>query len=879
MSSYHPLPLTGNISILDIHREKGHTTIPNGSFVSGSIFSLKELAIANDAGGDGEALNTNNPADMIARIHKTAPYTDTTIYPYSLFDWYGYNHLKFSLDITDYESTYLGNSDGKLYRLTHTETDNTLYIPGAAPEYGFKRPCVRQEEVYQHAHQNDPTADPDDVINPSSSAFVRAYTKTWETVQFLNASTESTIDRGVLKMDVSTIKKVIYDLDYSQYITEVLISLVGTDGKTTGGYNMTGCSLVLLTYWPENYPSTYDWNGGEGTIDFGSFIRNYPGGVLASDIVSFTYGSTMVFTLNAAGREHVQIHVDSNINDCYFLICLYQYDKNYDSVLLPIMPYYNRGTNLISAADSDMTSSSNWIKYSGNLMDGTFNITKGSTDHGRPHSLKLSFTTGASGYGSDLAASLSCIYISSWPTYLDPNGTTVSHYSIYFDYIGDALPIEEHDAGLLYLYRSHIHFNGEHLKCHDSVVFNYGIFKHELNLPNWSYSEPWSEDAPAVGGSVSTDGIAIYIAYLNAERGYNNNYVLYIDNLKLYKTFQTFDFFGGVSLPSGNFVKVSYGINNSPPLVFTAPITSISYTSAVSGGVDLSNRGSWFTEYGLVWNTSSVVDLYSYVGKSSSYTDSPTVDDYSVNMLNLATGTVYYARAYAINHSAYNSGVGYGQYIMFTTRTNNEPTVTTAIPYNITTITAILGGNVTDVGGGAISEMGVVWMQGKGTPSIGGSGCTKDVYGAGSGPYSESITLPNQNYWYSVRAYAINVYGTSYGESQYFATLGSLATVTTTTASSIMFTSAVLGGSVSDGGGSNVSDKGVVYSRTNSSPAVNGYDCTKVQIGYGTGSFSNTISGLISGTHYYFIAYATNQSGIAYGSVKAFTTMSQASPT
>jgi hypothetical protein len=97
-------------------------------------------------------------------------------------------------------------------------------------------------------------------------------------------------------------------------------------------------------------------------------------------------------------------------------------------------------------------------------------------------------------------------------------------------------------------------------------------------------------------------------------------------------------------------------------------------------------------------------------------------------------------------------------------------------------------------------------------------------------------------------------------------------TVTTAAATSITTISAVLGGSVTADGGDAVTDRGVVYSTTNTTPAIGGSGVTQAANGLGAGTFSATISGLTPGTIYYVRAYATNSVGTSYGSVVSFTT-------
>jgi len=98
-----------------------------------------------------------------------------------------------------------------------------------------------------------------------------------------------------------------------------------------------------------------------------------------------------------------------------------------------------------------------------------------------------------------------------------------------------------------------------------------------------------------------------------------------------------------------------------------------------------------------------------------------------------------------------------------------------------------------------------------------------------------------------------------------------LPTVSTNSASSITSNSVVLGGNVTADGGATVSARGVAWG-TSSNPT------SGTSMGSGTGSFSQTISGLTPGTTYYARAYATNSVGTAYGPQVTFTTQNYTPP-
>nr|WP_320022526.1 MBG domain-containing protein [uncultured Draconibacterium sp.] len=97
-------------------------------------------------------------------------------------------------------------------------------------------------------------------------------------------------------------------------------------------------------------------------------------------------------------------------------------------------------------------------------------------------------------------------------------------------------------------------------------------------------------------------------------------------------------------------------------------------------------------------------------------------------------------------------------------------------------------------------------------------------------------------------------------------------TVSTTDASSVISTSGVLGGNITDSGTSEVTETGVVYSSKNDTPEIGGTDVTKDVNGAVTGEYSETIESLAPNTTYYYQAYAISNAGISYGGVLSFKT-------
>jgi len=80
---------------------------------------------------------------------------------------------------------------------------------------------------------------------------------------------------------------------------------------------------------------------------------------------------------------------------------------------------------------------------------------------------------------------------------------------------------------------------------------------------------------------------------------------------------------------------------------------------------------------------------------------------------------------------------------------------------------------------------------------------------------------------------------------------------------------AVVGGEVTDDGGSAVTERGIVWRLSWANPTV---DDNKITEGGGTGSFTSVMAELESGKPYNVRAYATNDRGTAYGENRRFRT-------
>ena len=311
-----------------------------------------------------------------------------------------------------------------------------------------------------------------------------------------------------------------------------------------------------------------------------------------------------------------------------------------------------------------------------------------------------------------------------------------------------------------------------------------------------------------------------------------------------------------------NSIGISYGNQvtlttiASIPTITTTLLSTITSSTATSGGNITSDGGSLVTLRGVCWSLTQ-----SPTTANSKTTDGTGSGSFTSSIIGMASVTKYYFRAYATN----SIGTAYGNEVSATT-TANLPVVSTTSISAITSTTVTSGGNITDNGGAAVSARGVCWSTTQ-SPTTTNS---KTTDGNGSGIFTSSIMglTPLTKYYF--RAYAINSIGTVYGNEITATTTGNLPVITTSAVSSITSSTAISGGNITDDGGATISARGVCWSTTSNPTILN----TKTNDGTGSGSFTSSITGLSIGITYFIRAYATNNIGTSYGIQASFTTSS-----
>jgi uncharacterized protein (TIGR02145 family) len=110
--------------------------------------------------------------------------------------------------------------------------------------------------------------------------------------------------------------------------------------------------------------------------------------------------------------------------------------------------------------------------------------------------------------------------------------------------------------------------------------------------------------------------------------------------------------------------------------------------------------------------------------------------------------------------------------------------------------------------------------------------------------------------------------GCTNSDSIFVTIIAAVPTVSTTSISNITNTSASCGGNITSDGGADVTARGVCWNTLTIPTIAN----NKTSDGIGTGSFTSSLTGLMTYTTYYVRAYSTNSVGTAYGNEVSFTT-------
>jgi starch-binding outer membrane protein SusE/F len=192
------------------------------------------------------------------------------------------------------------------------------------------------------------------------------------------------------------------------------------------------------------------------------------------------------------------------------------------------------------------------------------------------------------------------------------------------------------------------------------------------------------------------------------------------------------------------------------PTLLTTTVSAITGNAAAGGGAVTVNGGAPVTARGIVWSTSHNPTL-----ADPKTSDGTGMGAFTSALSELKGFTTYYVRAYATN----SAGTGYGPEVSFKTMVD-LPKLTTLAITGLTISSANSGGEITDNGGGTITERGICWGANE-NPTIADNVV---VSGQGNGSFTAQMTGLAISSTYHVRAYAKNSAGIGYGQDIKFMT-------------------------------------------------------------------------------------------------------------
>jgi uncharacterized protein (TIGR02145 family) len=195
-----------------------------------------------------------------------------------------------------------------------------------------------------------------------------------------------------------------------------------------------------------------------------------------------------------------------------------------------------------------------------------------------------------------------------------------------------------------------------------------------------------------------------------------------------------------------------------------------------------------------------------------------------------------------------------------------RPVISTTDVTAITVASASAGGNITSDGGAAIISRGVCWSTGPAPTTA--DNTSSD--GTGTGIFSSNLVNLSSGTEYSVRAYATNSAGTSYGLIQKFTTLGLPPSPIAKEASDITITSATLNGAVN---ANYLSTTITIEYGLTSSYGTSVAAAQSPLTGNASTNVSAAITGLTAGTTYHYRIKAVNSLGSANSDDMTFKTL------
>jgi len=295
------------------------------------------------------------------------------------------------------------------------------------------------------------------------------------------------------------------------------------------------------------------------------------------------------------------------------------------------------------------------------------------------------------------------------------------------------------------------------------------------------------------------------------------------------------------------------------PILTTSSISSITGTTAISGGSITSDGGATILTRGVCWSTAATPTI-----SDNKTSDGAGAGNFSSTILDLNGATSYFVRAYATN----SSGTGYGMAMSFKTL-GQAPINTTLPPTLLTNSSATLNGTVNP----NYLSTTVTFEYGSST-SYGQTALAfqNPLTGNSNSNVTASITGLSAGTTYHFRIKAENSLGINYSNDLSFTTLGQTPTASTQAATNLNTTSATLNGIVNP----NYLSTTITFEYGMTTSYGQTIAATQSPASGNTNSNVNaTITGLIVGTTYHFRIKTINTLGTTFGNDLSFTTLGQ----
>lgn len=323
----------------------------------------------------------------------------------------------------------------------------------------------------------------------------------------------------------------------------------------------------------------------------------------------------------------------------------------------------------------------------------------------------------------------------------------------------------------------------------------------------------------------------------------------------------------------------------------TSPITQplfevVQVSNITQTGLDVSVRlsdtgGANIRECGFVYMaTNENVNPDALAAQPLQKAEADANGEYKLAISRLSPDTRYAICPYArYAKTITDESTDYGDVVYATTLKAEKPVVSATVINDKEGIKSLqLSASVRQSGTTAVTERGFVYSMDNQIPAINEERTSKIIATGDNDGFQATLPELLYNKTYYIRAYAINDFGTGYGDVLTYTTDNySFPIVITAAATDIGEDFATLNGEIEDDGNSPILLRGFVWSATNPTPTI---EDNRIESSISTPTFSARLTeGLSSAQTYYYRAYAVNGKGPGYGSVKTFTTIQTYPPT